>query len=273
MSSIAKIVCTVLVLLTSLLSHSQAQTLTVGGTGSSMTLMRLLFDAFQSQYPQAVLNVVSPPLGSGGAMRALKAGQIDLAVVARPLKAEEASSAWVQFKLADSPLVFATSDGLRPKGFTLNELASVYNGELKQWDSGEPIRLVLRATFESDTLEIRAMSAALAIADGNARKRPGMQMGNDDLDTLALLTQTPASLGPTTLGLLHTSGSHLHILPINGEMPSLATLKDGRYPWHKLLTVVLAPNASPLALSFAQFLRSSKASTLLLNNDYLPQNR
>ena len=261
-----------LALLVGLLCPAGAETLIVGGTGSAAPLIRQLFDEFRKQSPHAVLDIVSPPLGSGGAMRALKIGRIDLAVIGRPLTPEEAASAGMQFELADTPLVFVTPDGQRPKGFTLDELARVYSGQLKQWDSGLPIRLVLRATFESDTLQIQTMSPALAQADSEARKRPGMQIGNDDLDTLALLTQTPAALGAVTLGLLRTTGSHLRVLPLNGVMPSVVTLKNGRYPWHKLLTVVLAPKASPIAVSFARFLHSHTAATLLLRNDYLPAN-
>jgi phosphate transport system substrate-binding protein len=252
--------------------QAQAETLTVGGTGSSAPLVRLLFDEFRKQSPDVTLAILSPPLGSGGAMRALSAGHIDMAVIGRPLTPEEVAKAGTQFALADTPLVFATPDGQRPKGFTLDELARVYAGALNKWDSGQPIRLVLRASFESDTLLIRSMSPALAEADTAARQRPGMQIGDDDLNTLALLTQTPAALGSTTLGLLHTSGSRLQVLPLNGVMPSVAALKNGSYPWRKPLLVVLAPKASPAALSFARFLRTGKAQALLLRNDYLPIN-
>ena len=40
-----------------------------------------------------------------------------------------------------------------------------------------------------------------------AARRPGMALGQDDLETLTLLTRSPGSLGPTTLGLLRTSGA------------------------------------------------------------------
>ena len=42
-----------------------------------------------------------------------------------------------------------------------------------------------------------------------AARRPGMALGQDDLETLTLLTRSPGSLGPTTLGLLRTSGARL----------------------------------------------------------------
>lgn len=257
-----------LVLLCSTLMGAGAQTLTVGGTGSSAPLLQLLFDEFRQQSPQAVLRQISPPLGSGGAVRALKAGHIDLAVVGRALTPVEVSGVGAQFELARTPLVFVTPDGKRPGGFTLDELASVYNGSLGQWDNGQPIRLVLRATFESDTLQIRAMSPQLELADSAARKRPGMQIGDDDLQTLNLLSKTPAALGASTLGLLRATGSRLQVLPINGVAPSLTSMKSGSYPWYKILVVVLAPNASAQALAFAQFLRSANARAVLERNDY-----
>ena len=250
------------------LAVAQAQTLTVGGTGSSAPLVQLLFDEFRKQSPQVLLRQVSPPLGSGGAIRALKGGHVDLAVTGRALTAEESSGVGPQFEMARTPLVFVTPDGQRAGGFTLEDLANVYTGSLRQWDHGQPIRLVLRAAFESDTLLIRAMSPKLAQADTTARKRPGMQIGDDDLHTLHLLSKTPAALGTTTLGLMRTTGSSLRVLPINGVKPSLANMQHGNYPWYKVLVVVLAPNASASATGFAQFLRSGAAKSLLERNDY-----
>lgn len=249
---------------------AQAETLRVGSTGSAAPLIRLLFDEFRTQAPDADLDLATPPLGSGGALRALVGGKIAFAIVGRALQPEEQSRIGQQFDLAATPFVLASSAGVRRNGFTLDEVAAVYKGNLLHWDDGKPIRLVLRASFESDTLQLRSMSPQLdAVADIAAR-RPGMAMGKDDLDTLALLKQTPGSFGPTTLGLLTTAGVRLSLFPLNGSEPSIAALQNGRYPWRKTLKVVLPPSPSPLALRFADFLRGDKAAAVMSRSDYLP---
>jgi phosphate transport system substrate-binding protein len=244
--------------------------LLVGGTGTAEPLMKLLIEVFNKQAPDVNVKVVSPPLGSSGGAKALLAGRIDLAVISRPLKAEEKAILGRHFVIGTTPFVLATNGGLRRNGFTPDELAGVYEGRLQTWDTGAVIRLVLRTRDDSDTHQLMAMSPAMDKAVRDSDQRQGMVFGNDDLDTLQLITRTPGSLGPTSLGLLKTTDSRLAVLAINGVTPSVATLKNGRYPWSKELIVVLPSKASPAAEKFADFLRSGKAGAVLLRYDYLP---
>lgn len=253
-----------------LVFSAKAEPLLIGGTGSAEPIVRLLFEEFSKQAPEASLTIISPPLGSGGAIKALGMRRIDMAVVARPPKAEEAAGIGRRFELAITPFVLASSNGQRRTGFTLDELAKVYEGRLKTWDQGDPIRLVLRTPDESDTSQLMSMSPAMAKAVNFAYQRQGMATGMDDLDTLDLITHTPGSLGSTNVGLLRASGSRLSIFPINGVTPSIAALNNGSYPWHKTHMVVLPVQPSPMAEKFASFLRSDKAKALLRRYEYLP---
>lgn len=250
--------------------RARAESLTIGGTGSSAPLVQILFDAYQTQAPELALRIISPPLGSNGALKALAAGRIDLALVGRPVLAEELSEYGEYFDLADTPFVMASRDGQRPSGFSLDELADVYTGSLRAWDSGAPIRLVVRGNFESDTLQLKSMSPHLAEAVEAAAKRPGMAGAGNDIETASLLAKTPGSLGPTTLGLLTSLGLRVTVFPLNGAAPSLVTLKSGSYPWFKRLTVVFPRQPSPAATRFAAFLRSAQAQDIMQRYDYLP---
>lgn len=247
-----------------------AETLAVGGIGSADPLVRLLFKEFSKQVPDTTLNLIEPPMGSGSAVKALALNRLDIAVLGRALSPEEEKQVGMHFPLADTPLVMASKDGQRRNGFSIDELASAYDGRLQKWDSGLPIRLVLRASFESDTLILKSMSPAMEKSVTRAGQRPGMVIGDNELDTLALLNRTTGSLGPTSLGLLSTTGTRLSVFPINGVTPSGSTLRNGAYPWRKRLIVALARQPKPVAESFAEFLRSGKARVLLQRYDYLP---
>ena len=204
-------------------------------------------------------------------MKALRAGLIDIAVIGRALSSEEVGFVGRSFPLASTPFVLASQGGRRAASFSHDELAAVYEGRLQRWDDGKPIRLVLRASTESDTKTLKSFSPAMAGAVDAAAKRPGMAMGRDDLDTVNLLKQAPGSLGPTTLGLLRTLDVRLELLPLGGVDPTVENLKSGRYPWRKTLTVVLAARPSPLAERFAAFLYSAEAAEILRRYDYLPE--
>lgn len=257
-----------LLLLGTLTAH--AESLAVGGTGSAEPIVRLLFEEFRKQAPDATLNHLSPPLGSGGAAKALAAGRIDLAVIGRELTAEEAQRVGRHFRLADTAFVFASRDGQPGGGFSLDQIAAIYEGRLQAWPSGAPIRLILRPAFESDSLTLKSMSPTMDKAVTAAALRPGMVTGDNDFHTLKLIADTPGSLGPTTLGMVKTTHTPVMVMPIDGVSPSLATLQNGSYPWSKLLTVVLPLQAGALAERFAVFLRSAAAARVLQAYDYRP---
>jgi phosphate transport system substrate-binding protein len=260
----------VLLLVFVLVLPVQAESLLVGGTGSASPLISLLIEEFNKQAPNVNVSLVSPPLGSGGGMKSLLAGRIDLAVISRPVKEEEKVVIGRHFELGRTPLALFTNGGQRRSGFTLDELASIYEGRLQTWDNNIPIRLVLRTRDDSDSLQLKSMSAAMEKAVGAADQRQGMVRGLDDLDTIEILARTRGSLGPSNLGLMRTMGSALMALPINGVTPSVAALKDGRYPWYKVLIVVLPVKASPAAEKFADFMHSSKAGAMMLRYEFLP---
>lgn len=248
-----------------------AETLRVAGTGSSAPLVTKLFAAFRRQAPAAELVLSSPPLGSGGALRALASGGINIALIGRPLAQSEAAAFGRSWPLASTPFVLATQGGRRASGFSRDELAAVYEGRLRHWDDGKPIRLVLRASMEADTRVLKSLSPAMAAAVDAATQRPGMAQGQDDLSTVDLLRQVPGSLGPTSLGLLRTLDLRLDLLPLDGIAPTVDNLKSGRYPWRKTLTVVLPTRPSALAERFAAFLASPEAAEVLRRHDYLPE--
>ena len=247
-----------------------AETVVIGGTGSSGPLMRLLADEFRRDHPEIEFRVTTPPLGSTGALRALAGARIDLAVTGRRPNADDPAAGFTAIELARTPFVMATRDGNRPRGFSLAELAEVYAGTLTAWDDGRPIRLILRAPQESDTLTLRAISATMDSAVQAAAHRRGMVTAENDLDTVELIEKVPASLAPTTLGLLRALGRNYRMLPLAGVSASLQALEAGKYPWSKSLFVVHGPHPSEAARHFIVFLRTPGAQESLRRADYLP---
>lgn len=249
----------------------RADTLLVGGTGSAEPLMKWLFEGFRKQSPQDTLKVINPSLGSAGGIRALSTGKIDLAISARQLKEDEKSAFGQHFELCSTPFVMVTNGGKLQNGFSLDELARVYEGQRQKWDDGTLIRLVLRTRDDADSVQLKSMAPSMEKAVIAADLRQGMVYGKDDLDTLELLSRTPGSLGPTSLGLLRTTASELTVIPLNAQMPSVLSMHDGKYPWRKTLTVILPAKPSRIAMEFADFLRSDQADEIMRRHDYWPE--
>lgn len=243
---------------------SDSEPVRVGGTGSGSVLMQRLAQEYQKVHPGANVTVIMPPLSSGGGIRALSAGKVDLAIVGRPLKAEEATMPGLGrlFEYVRTPLVFASS-GTQGATLTQKQLADIYSGRVVNWPDGSPIRLVLRSKAESDTLVMRAMSAEMNAAIDASYRREGMLVADNDVDTFNLLVKTTGSLGPTTLGMLRLDGRRLTVARLDGIDASVKTMTSGRYPCVK--SMHLLPAAAPRAsvLEFLAFLHSDKARRFL----------
>ena len=248
-----------------------AELINVGGTGSASPLMQELGAAYMKQYPGDEVRVMFPPPSSGGGVRMLVSGKLDLALSGRPLKPEEQAQVGLVALYAKTPLVIAGHGGARKAGFTRNGIADLYAGRLTRWDDGSAIRLIMRSPFESDTLQLRKLSPSVDEAVRLALERPGMAYAENDLDAIGLLTKTPGSVGTTTLGLLKMGNHSLKLYALEGVLPTIQNLAEGKYPLSKSIFVVAGRQPSESAKRFIEFLRTPQARDVLRRTDYLPQ--
>ena len=243
-----------------------AETIAVGGVGSLTGLAKLLGAEYAKKNPVFAISVIEPPIGTKGAIRALAAGKIDLALSARPLTADEAGLAqpWLQ-----TPLVMATLGG-KSQGLSRRQIADIYAGRQGQWDDNKPIRLVLRGDQESETKVLRAISPEVDAAVTEALKRPGLPIAENDLDALEILGRIPGSLGTTNLGIIKVSASRLTALPIDGVVPTTQAMTEGRYPWRRQFYLITSTTTRPSVAAFVAWLNSAPAQALAARLDYMP---
>jgi phosphate transport system substrate-binding protein len=250
---------------------AMAELIRVGGTGSASPLMQDLAAAYRKLQPNDEVSVMHPPPSSGGGVRMLVSGKLDLALSGRPLKPEEQAQVGLVFLYAKTPLVIAGKTGTRKAGFSISEIADLYAGRLTRWDDGSLIRLILRSPTESDTLQLRNLSPLVDEALQLALMRPGMAYAENDLDAVELLTKTPSSVGTTTLGLLKMGNHSLQLYPLAGILPTVKNLAEGKYPLSKSIFIVSGRQPSESAKRFTAFLRTTQARDILRQTDYLPQ--
>ena len=248
---------------------ASAETVRVSGVGLSAPLMQRLADAYRQQQPDDEVSVVVPPLGSDGALRALLAGSLELAVIGRPLKPEEAPNYGRVREIGRVALGFATRDGKRAATLTARDIAAIYAGDMARWDDGQPLRLVMRAERESDTKLVRALGSEVNTAMDAAFKRRGLVVAENDLEMARLLENTPGSFGPMTVGLAKLLGTSVRFLPLDGVVPGAKSVADGRYALVKSLFVV-EPSVSTVASQrFVAFLSSPAAGRILTGAEFV----
>ena len=245
----------------------RAEEIRIGGTGSALATMQLLGEAYARTRPGTQINVL-PSLGSGGGIKAVLAGVIQIAVTSRPLKDAELKAGAVEIEYGRTPFIFATAVTNRTASLTLQELADIYAGKTARWPDGTPIRLVLRPVGDSDSDMIKSMSAALRDGLIAAEQRKGMAFAVTDQDAADMLEKVRGALGPFTLAQLLTEQRKLKALRVNNVEPGAQSIADGSYPYFKQLFMVTTAKTPAAARQFMAFVQSASSRELLLRNGY-----
>jgi len=236
--------------------------LVIGGTGTALGGMHLLAKAFSEDHP-GIRTVVLPSLGSGGGIRALSAGKIDLALSARPLKDEESAKGLSATLYARTPVVFATHRKTASDRVDLEKLIRFYSGTVTSWPGGTPLRLVLRPEDESDTELLRGLSPEMDAAVARARTRGGLLVAVNDQDNAQALETVPGSLGLTTLAQILSESRRLKPLSFDGRTASVDGLRSGEYPFFKSLYLVLGNTPSDTVDTFVSYVFSRTGRNIL----------
>lgn len=220
-----------------------AETVRINGAGSSLDLMKVLLQRWAPSHPE-VLVEMSAPLGSAGALRALQAGAIDLAVVGRPLQAAEGAWGAAAIRYGRSPLLVVGHKQVQQANVTNAELEDLYSGRRVRWGDGAPVRIVLRPENETNTRILNGLSPGMERATAVARRQPWAQVAVTDPESNEMVATTPGALGMATLTSVLVEGRPLRVLSLNGVAGSVETLAQGRYPLAKDIIFVVGTNPS-----------------------------
>jgi phosphate transport system substrate-binding protein len=240
-----------------------AETVKVGGTGSALGDMKNIADAYMRGHPGTTV-IVLPSLGASGGLKALRAGAIDIALIAaEPLSSGDTAAGLTATPYAKTALVLATRSDTPIDAVTSNWLNDVYRGTVTRWPNGKPIRLVLRPAHDSDMKIMFASSEETKRALEAALERPGLLIEDTAQGAGQKLAQLEGSLGSSTLAQIESERLAIKPLAVDGVMPSVETLRSGRYPLVKEFSYVTRADTSAAARDFIAFLKSDAAGSIL----------
>ena len=241
-----------------------AATLKIGGTGAALGTMRLLADEFVKTRPDISI-VIPDSLGSGGGIKAVLAGALDIALSSRQLKSKEENAGAKSTQYATTPFVLVTpaSPSNPAPGLTSEQLVKAFSGEPVHWSDGTPIRIILRNKKDSSTRilisAIDGMDAALA----KARAIPGIPVADTEQDNMDLAESMLGALTTGSLTVIVAENRSLTPIAIDGVRPTSENLADGAYPIYKSLYLVTDPKVSQVALDFIRFVQSDEGTSIL----------
>jgi len=236
-----------------------AETLKIGGSDSALGSIKILGAAFEKSHP-GITVVVVPSLGTGGGIRAVTKGAIDIGLSARPLTNEEAKPGLEAVEYARTPLVIAVGEGNPMSGVRRSEFTRVVRGDADIRSGDQLLRPVLRPESDAETILARKVFPEI----GEARS-PGSHatLALTSQDAADLIERVSGAVGLSTLGLIRSENRKMKALSLDGIAPSMENIGNGSYPLVMHLYLVIRSNPPEPVRKFIAFARSEPGKRLL----------
>ena len=246
---------------------SEQQRIVVGGTGDSQKLLRKIASLFEKNFPNTVIEVPSST-GSGGGIKALAAGKIDLARVARPLLKKEKKYGLTYRPFALCPIVFVVHQSVTGiKTITTDEIIGIYSGKITDWkDLGGAkgkIYPIIREPGDScmSVLEEKLSGFSEII-------HPQAYVAYTTPETIKILNLHENTIGFVPLAMV--KNTDLKILKVNGIAPTPDNIENGQYRLVIPFGIVYRRKPEGLSKRFIDFLFSEKAKEVMREFGALP---
>ncbi|MHC5598512.1 MAG: substrate-binding domain-containing protein [Nostoc sp.] len=249
-------------------ADSQAQKIIkIGGSSSTVTVLKLLAQAYQSQNKNVKIEFISPSQ-SEGAIAALKNDIIDIAGSSHQLKPEEDNGKIKYRELVKDLLVVATNNNV--KGVTnlsTKQLKAIYKGDIKNWRElgGANADIVLLDRPEDESAKKLLRKYYL----GEEKTTTKAVILNKEGELIETLQSTPNSIGAFSLASSLINKLPVNHLSLNGVAPKAQNFATGQYEMVRHIGIICEKEPSAPTQDFIDFIFSNEGEKLLQNNGFV----
>lgn len=234
----------------------------VAGSGANLTLARAIAARFAEASPGARV-VVPESIGTGGALKALEAGAIDVGLASRPLTAAERSRGLVESELGRVAFAVVVRADLGLAGISTDDLAGAFAGRRPTgWPAGVPLVPVLREPGDSGYVLAATKLPAVGRAFEAARVSGRVPTRYTDQEMRDALLAGDGAFGLLDVATVHLERLPLVPLSLDGVAPTAENVRSGRYPLARQLSLVTRGPPAGEAARFVEFARSAAVSDL-----------
>ena len=213
----------------------------IAGSGATLPLAHKLVELYQSRYPDRPVHLAQS-IGTGGALRALADGAIDIGLASRGLEDEPVSA----FMLLGAPIRLAAHPQAPDAAISWEFLIAAAEGNA-HWSDGTPAVFIHREPGDSGTRAVTAGAPELSAAIDRGRDA-ALLVAYTDAEALRQLTSVPGAIG-----LYDPIATRL------GEHEVRELLLEESPNWRRPLSVFWEGDAP----HFVEFLSSPEVAALL----------
>lgn len=245
--------------------------LRLAGSGAMGPMVRALAAAYvrADRGATALTPLVEDSIGTGGGVRAVSDGAVDLGMISRSLSEPEERLGLILFPLGTDAVVIAANQELPVEEISGALLRDLFSGERRSLPDGTPVTVLLRDRAESANLALDAAIPGMAAARARG-DRHGFRVIYRDEAMAATLFGSRNAIGLSSLALLHEARMPLKLVRIDGRTPSVDALERGVWPMSRQLWLAARPDQLHRVRPFLDFAGSAEGRALIRAAGYLP---
>ena len=243
------------------------QKIVISGTGDSQKLLREAATYLEEQLGGGEI-MVPESIGSGGGIRAVAAGEIDLARVARPLTASEEKLGLNYKRFAKCPIVFVVHPSVNYlNNLTSEDIVGIYSGKIFDWGhfgADGKIYVLGREPGDSSLIVLNKLLPGFKNINFSRVKTV-----YNTPEAVAMLMKHRRTIGYLPISM--TVGTDLRILKVDGVYPSVENVRNGTYKLVVPFAFVYRDNLTGLVKRFVDFFEEEEGRHIIQSYGVVPE--
>lgn len=248
-------------------SERSGNALVIAGSGSNLPVTRALATEYAAGGIEAP--VVHTSIGSAGGIRALRDGAIDIALISRSLKPEERAAGLVAVPYARAPVMFAVHGSVPDRELSGAQVLAIYGGEQVSWSDGTRVVVLQRERGDSSHSAVGKLLPAFEEINEQAYQQRRWRVLYNDAAMDDALASTEGGIGLVGSGTL-PQDLPIRGLDYEGVTPSVASVRDGSYPFYKDLSFVTRGEPTGAVARLIRFALSPEGGAVIEAHGCVP---
>lgn len=237
--------------------------LSLAGSGSNLALTRRLLEAFAEQRPD-IPALLHDSIGSGGGVRAVRDGAIDIGLISRKPKPGESGDLWV-IPYARTTVVLVAHPSVPERPPTLAQIADLFAGKQTTFENGLSAVVLLREPGDSSHAALERAWPEFATASRAAYIERRFRVLFSDQALLRAVADTPGAVGLSDQGQVRLAAPGLRAFELHGGL-------DGQgAPVDKDLAFVVRKQPSSPVRAFLEFVFGADGRRVIEEAGYEPR--
>lgn len=238
--------------------------LIVSGAGGASQILQLLADRYQLQHSDLDFEFLDGS-GSGGGVKGVATGQLDLGAMSRPPKDAELSSGAKYLKLASDGVAIVVSQDVPVTQLSSDQVRGIFQGNITNWSEVSShegvINVFVREEEDSNTKILRDGLF------GNEKFGDRVQVVTSESAAQSLISNAADAIGYLAYGSSRIANVPVRAVAIDGYDPNAI---DGSYPYLRQIGVAYLPANASKVQPFLDFVKSQEAKELLTTHVLFP---